>query len=69
MLPSWSCQSRGYPLGYFFFLFRAALAVYGGFQASGQIGATAVGLHHSHSNARSEPHLQPTPQIIAMPDS
>ena len=24
---------------------------YGGYQARGQIGATAAGLHHSHSNA------------------
>ena len=30
---------------------------YGSSQARGQIGATAAGLHHSHSNARSEPHL------------
>ena len=29
---------------------------YGSSQARGRIGAT--GLHHSHSNARSEPHLQ-----------
>ena len=27
------------------------------------------GLHHSHSNAGSEPHLQPTRQLMAMPDS
>ena len=25
-------------------------------------------LHHSHSNARSEPHLQPTPQLAATMD-
>ena len=31
----------------------------------GQIGAVAAGLHHSHSNARSQPHLQPTPQLTA----
>ena len=42
-------------------LFRAALAAYGGSQARGRIGATAAGLNHSHSNAGSEPHLQPTP--------
>ena len=30
----------------------------------GQIGATAAGLHHSHSNSRSEPHLRPTPQYM-----
>ena len=28
------------------------------------IGATAAGLHHSHSNMGSEPHLQPTPQLM-----
>ena len=30
--------------------------------------ATVAGLHHSHSDARSEPHLRPTPQLEAMPD-
>ena len=52
----------------FFCLFRAAPAAYGGSQAKGQIGATAAGLHHSHSNAGSEQCLQPTPQLTAMPD-
>ena len=33
---------------------------YGGSQARGSIGAEAVGLHHSHSHARAEPHLRPT---------
>ena len=28
----------------------------------------AAGLHHSHSNARSEPRLWPTPQLMATPD-
>ena len=37
----------------FFFCFRAALIAYGGFQARSQIGATAAGLHHSHSNTES----------------
>ena len=41
---------------------------YGSAQARGQIGAVAVGLHHSHSNSGSEPHLQPTPQLMATPD-
>ena len=31
----------------------------------GRIGAEAAGLHHSHSNLRSEPCLQPTPQLMA----
>ena len=55
-----SCQ--GWPvrhLGSFFgvLLSRATPAAYGGSQARGQIGATASSLHHSHSNARSEPCL------------
>ena len=41
---------------------------HGGSQARGQIGAVAAGLYHSHSNARSEPHLQPTPQPMATLD-
>ena len=43
---------------------------YGGSQATGQIGATAASLHHSHINVRSEPRLLPTPtsQLTAMPD-
>ena len=41
---------------------------YGGSQARGQIGAAAAGLRHSHSHTRSEPHLQPTPQLTATPD-
>ena len=35
-------------------------------QAIGHIRATAAGPHHSHSNARSEPCLPPTPQLRAM---
>ena len=35
----------------------ATLAAYGGSQARGQIGASAPGLYHSHSNPGSEPHL------------
>ena len=45
----------------FFFLFRAIPLAYGGSQARGQIGAIASVLCHSHSNTRSELHLQPTP--------
>ena len=37
-----------------FCLFRAAPVAHGGSQARGGIGAVAAGLHHSHSNARSE---------------
>ena len=38
-------------------------------QVRGQIGAAAAGLHHSHRNMRSELHLWPTPQLMAMPRS
>ena len=41
---------------------------YGGSQTRGPIGATTVGLHHSHSSAGFELSLQPTPQLKAMPD-
>ena len=49
-------------------LFRAIPAAYGGSQARGLIGATAAGLRHSPSNAGSEPHLRPTPQLMAILD-
>ena len=47
---------------------RAAPAARGGSQARGLIRATAASQYHSHSNTRSEPHLQSTPQLLAMPD-
>ena len=56
-----------------FFIFMPFLgplpAVYGGSQARGRIGAVAAGLRQSHSNAGSESHLQPTPQLTAVLDS
>ena len=57
-------------LKFFFFLglFRATPMTYGGSQATGQIRIVAANLHHSHSNAEPEPRLQPTPQLMAMPD-
>ena len=45
-----------------------APAAYGGSQARGRIGATTAGLHQSHGNTRSKPCLQPTPQLMAVPD-
>ena len=36
---------------FFFLLFRASPVAYGSFQAWGQIGDAAPGLHHSHNNA------------------
>ena len=56
---------------FFFCLFAiswATLMAFGGSQARGQIRAVGTGLRHSHSNSGSKPHLQPTPQVIAMPD-
>ena len=56
-------------LSWFFFFFpRASPSTYWGSQARGQIGATTAGLHHSHRNARSEPCLQPIPQLMAIPN-
>ena len=48
--------------------FRAMHLAYGFSQAKGWIGATAAGLHYSHSHARSEPSLWPTPMLTAMPN-
>ena len=44
-------------LSFFSLLIRVTPLAYGNSQARGQIGAIAAGLHHSHSNARSEPQL------------
>ena len=50
------------------FIFRAVPVAYGSSQARGRIEAEAAGLHHSHSNVESKPHLQATPQLMAIPD-
>jgi len=55
-------------LSFLFFLFRVSTAACGGSQARRQVRAAAAGLHHNHSNARSEQHLRPTPQLMATPD-
>ena len=47
---------------------RAAPEAHGRSQARGLIGAVAACLPHSHSNARSEHCLLPTPQLTAMLD-
>ena len=52
----------------FFLLFRATPTEHGNSQARGLIGAAAAGLRHSHSNARPEPCLRPTPQLTAISD-
>ena len=51
---------------FIFLLFIAAPMAYGTSQSRGQIGAAAVGLHHSIVG--SELHLQTIPQLTAMPD-
>ena len=51
-----------------FAFFRASPMAHGSSQTRGLIGAAAASLCHSHSNARSKPHLQLTPQLTAMPD-
>ena len=62
-------KTLGFFLSFFFFVFsRATPIAYRGFQARSLMGAVASGLHHSHSNARSELHLRPTPQLMAMLD-
>ena len=50
------------------FRVMATPVAYGGSQARGHLRAATAGLHHSHRNTRSEPHLQPMPQLAAMPD-
>ena len=42
---------------------------HGSFWARVRIEAAVAGLHHSHSNPRSEPHLRSTPQLAAMLDT
>ena len=50
---------------FYFCHFRAAPVAYGSSQAKGGIGAAAAGLHHNPSNAASELHLRPIPQLTA----
>ena len=52
----------------FILLFRAAPMAYGSSQARGWIRTVTARLCHSHSNARSKPHMWTTPQLMAMPD-
>ena len=62
LYPPYSCYL------FIYFLFRAAPVACGGSQARGPTAARAAGLCHSHSNARSEICLQPTPQLTATLD-
>ena len=51
---------------FFFLVFRGTLAAYRRSPARGGTGASATS--HSHSSMGSEPCLQPTPELMAMPD-
>ena len=53
---------------FLFLFFRAIPTPYGSSQARDRIRAAAADLHHSNSNKGSEPHLQTTPQGMAMLD-
>ena len=67
---SFSVISTGHNMySFFFFLvFLGPHPQHGSSQARGRVRAAAMGLHHSHSNRGSEPHLRPTPQFMATPD-
>ena len=59
----------GLILGFgFCFLCRATPPAYGSSQGRGHIGAPAASLCHHHGNTGPEPHVQPTPQLMATPD-
>ena len=56
---------------FYFFIFLSFQGCTRGvwrFPGQGLMGAAAAGLCQSHSNARSEPHLRPIPQLTAIPD-
>ena len=53
---------------YLFLFFRAAAEPHGSSQARDLIRAAEAGLRHSHSKSGSEPHLRPTPQLMATLD-
>ena len=52
----------------FIFIFKATPVAYGSSCARGWIGAARAGLHHSHSNMGSKPHLRPMLQLMATLD-
>ena len=71
-----SCQNSfcSFVFCFLLFAFCFSFALYGhscsiwNSQARGQIGAAAANLRQSHSNWGSKPHLQLTPQLMAMLD-
>ena len=56
------CWKKFFILEVTFFSPRSTPVTYGSSQARDRIRATAANLHHSHSNTRSKPRLQPTAQ-------
>ena len=67
-----SSYTRSLLLTYFIFiflLFRATPTAHGCSHARGRTGAAAASLGHGHShNAGSKPYLQPTMQLLAVPE-
>ena len=66
-IPFKGCFNIKYFTLSFFFLNSRYHGIWGS-QARGQIAAVATGLQHHHSNTGSELHLQPMPQLTAVPD-
>ena len=52
----------------YLFIFTVVPAAYGSSQARLSDPRCSLGLFDSHSNTRSEPHLQPIPQLGTQPD-
>ena len=66
LLPgAWRSKMFYWPIPFFLMVVPMA---YGGSQARDLIETIATGLYHSHSNARSEPHLRPNTTAQATPD-
>ena len=63
-----SCCSGILFFPFIFFFLRVTPVAYGSSQARSQIRTATASLHHSHSNTRSKPCLQPTLQLTATPD-
>ena len=64
--PRWELYISFFLFFFFFFcLFAFSRATPA---ARALTGAVATGVHQSHSNAGSKPHLQTTPQLMAMPN-
>ena len=59
---------KGFLYVFTYLFFRASFAAYGSSHTRSLIRAGAAGLHHSQGNTGSEMHLQPMPQLVAMPD-